>query len=374
MTGRHEQPTITTGIRYPRAASVSYTARQVATAYGAPVGTYDGSGTTIGIIELGGGFTASDLTMAGLSATVTIVDVDGGVSKSDGPDGADGEVALDVEVVAGIAPNAKIRVYFATNTDTGFIDATKQAAAECDVVSISWGGPESQWAKASITAFSKVLATARAAGVPVFVAAGDSGSTDGTSSNVTDYPASDPSVIGCGGTRLTLDSSGKRTAEVAWDDNPTSSATGGGISKVFPGRQVPDIAGNADPATGYKIVVDGEQSVIGGTSAVAPLMAACYALVLQAYGKRFDLLNTILTNPTCVYDVTAGNNGGFKAGPGRDDVTGYGVPAWDKILTLLGSGTQIPAPGGTPTPVPGPSAADSAFAGAAHTWLTAKSL
>jgi kumamolisin len=278
---------------------------------------------------------------------VTVVRVGGAVPKSDGPDGADGEVMLDVEVVAGVAPGAQIRVYFAANTDAAFIAATKQAAAECDVVSISWGGPESQWSTASIATFSAVLAAARAAGVPVFVAAGDNGSTDGTRSNVVDYPSSDPSAIGCGGTRLYLDSDGHRTAEVVWNDGAGTSATGGGVSKVFPGRQVPDIAGNADPQTGYQIVVDGQSSVIGGTSAVAPLYAACYAVLLQAYGHRFDFLNAVLTNPSVCFDVTSGNNGGYKAGPGRDNVSGYGVVDFGKLLTVLTSGRQIPTPGGS---------------------------
>lgn len=352
------QPPITTGIRRPRAAGVSYPPRLVAAAYNAPLDRADGSGVTVGIIELGGGFNDGDLPQA-QATNVTVVGVDGGKSVSDGPDGADGEVMLDVEVVASVAPSAHIRVYFAPNTDAGFIDATAQAARECDVVSISWGGPESQWSSSSMKKFSAVLAAARAGGVPVFVASGDTGSRDGTGANVVDYPAADPSAIGCGGTRLTLNADGSRADETVWNDNSTQSATGGGVSKVFPGRQVPDVAGNADPVTGYQVVVDGESFVIGGTSAVAPLYAACYALALQVYGKRFDLLNVILTNPTVCFDVTVGNNGGYKAGPGRDETTGFGVVDWGKLLAILTSGTQIPAPGGgtpvpTPTPTPDP--------------------
>lgn len=342
-------------IRRPRTSQpASMTAQQVAKAYNLPTG-YDGSGVTVGIIELGGAYTASDLTQAGLNPkNVTVVSVDGGQQQSD-PQGADGEVELDVEVVASVAPGAHIRVYFAANTDQAFADAVKQAAGECHVVSISWGGPDSQWSASSIKTFSANIAAARAAGVPVFVAAGDSGSTDGTRSNVTDYPASDPNAIGCGGTRLTLNSDGSRASETVWNDNPTQSATGGGVSKVFPGRTVPDVAGNADPDSGYEIVVDGQQGVIGGTSAVAPLYAGAYAVLRQAYGKAFDFVNTVATNPTMCYDVTVGSNGGFKAGPGRDDVSGYGVVDFGKMLTVLQSGVQVPAPGGgTPTPTPSP--------------------
>lgn len=334
-------------IRYPRSAQpASFNARAVAKAYGAPVDRYDGSGVTIGVIELGGAYSLADLSAAGFpSLDITPVGVDGGSMQPD-PEGADGEVALDVQVIAAVAPKAKQRVYFAPNTDRGFSDAVKQAAAECDVVSISWGGPENAWSASSIKSFSTVLAAARTKGVPVFAASGDNGSTDGTRSNVVDYPAADPSAIGCGGTRLTVDSAGARSSETVWNDNPTQSATGGGVSKVFPGRSVPDIAGNADPESGYEIVVAGQRQVIGGTSAVAPLHAACYALLKQATGKPVDLLNLCLTNPQAMYDVTVGNNGGYRAGPGRDSVSGLGVPGFDKLLAILTSGVQVPAPGG----------------------------
>ena len=348
-------PTQPPYIRRPRAAAVSYDARAVAEAYGCPVGKYDGSGVTIGIVELGGGYNADDLKAyaqrLGLpEATVTVVGVDGATSTSDGPNGADGEVMLDIEVIAAVAPGAAQRVYFAPNTDAGFLDAIRQATAECTYVSISWGGPESSWNPATLDSYEAVFAAARAKGVTVFVAAGDSGSTDGTGKDVVDFPASSPSVVGCGGTRLTLGPDGTRAAEVVWNDNPTSSATGGGMSTHFPGRQVPDIAGDADPQTGYQVLVDGQSFVIGGTSAVAPLYAAMTAVVRQAYGQPWDFLNTVLTNPSICFDVTEGNNGGYKAGPGRDDVSGYGVVDMGKLLTLLTSGTQIPAPGGNPVP------------------------
>jgi kumamolisin len=345
-------------------ATTSYRALDVARAYGLP-GGYDGTGQTIGIVELGGGYNAADMKAAGLNAdNVTVVPIDGAKSKSDGPNGADGEVMLDVEIAAAVAPGAKLRLYFCANTDQGFLDGIREAVNECDIVSISWGGPESSWDAKTIEAYEQILSAARAKGVAVFVASGDAGSKDGTRTNIVDFPASSPSVIGCGGTRLTL-SGGKRTAEVVWNDDPTQSATGGGVSSHFPGRQVPDIAGNADPRTGYQVVVDGGSYVVGGTSAVAPLQAACLAVVRQAAGitanpssgtptGSFDLLNLLLTNPTLTYDVTVGNNGGFKAGPGRDMTTGYGAPDWGKVLALVTSGTQVPAPGGNPAPAPAP--------------------
>ena len=348
-------PTQPPYIRRPLAAAISYDARQVARAYGCPVDQHDGTGVTIGIIELGGGYNAGDLAayaqrLGVPEANVTVIGVDGATSTSDGPNGADGEVMLDVEVIASVAPGAVQRVYFAPNTDAGFLDAIRQATAECTYVSISWGGPESSWDPAQLDAYEAVFAAAREKGVTVFVAAGDTGSTDGTGKDVVDFPASSPSVVGCGGTRLTLGADGTRAAEVVWNDNPTSSATGGGMSSHFPGRQVPDIAGDADPQTGYQVIVDGQSFVIGGTSAVAPLYAAMTAIARQVYGRPWDFLNTVLTNPSICFDVTEGNNGGYKAGPGRDNVSGYGVVDVSKLITLLQSGTQIPEPGGNPPP------------------------
>jgi len=172
-----------------------------------------------------------------------------------------------------------------------------------------------------------------------------------------DYPASDPNVIGCGGTELVVDGNGERVSEVTWDINDRTSASGGGVSNVFPGRQVPDIAGNASPNTGYAVLVDGINAVIGGTSAVAPLMAGFAALVHEAtQGKKYDFLNTVVTNPQACYDVTQGDNGGYRAGPGRDNVTGFGVVDGARFLAALTGPTPAPVPPvPAPTPTSGPS-------------------
>jgi kumamolisin len=203
--------------------------------------------------------------------------------------------------------------------------------------------------------FEAVIKAARARGVPVFVAAGDSGSKDSSGAgNQTDFPASAPSAIGCGGTRLTLSGS-ERAAETVWDDNPTQSATGGGVSKHFPGRDVPDVAGNADPDTGYEVMVDGGKYVIGGTSAVAPLMLGLHALMWELSSKPFDFLNLVVTNPQAMFDITIGNNGGFRAGPGRDAVSGFGVPDGALLLAALLGPIPAPVPPNPgPSPVPAP--------------------
>ncbi|WP_146149457.1 S53 family peptidase [Kineococcus rhizosphaerae] len=344
-------------IRLPRAASRPFaSARDVARAYAYPIDRADGSGLSVGIVELGGAVGTDDLrtylTERGLAVPdVTSVSVDGAQPASDGADGADGEVMLDVEVIAAVAPGAAQRVYFAPNTDAGFREAVSQAVADgVDVVSISWGGPENHWDAAAVTAFDAVLASARRAGVPVFVAAGDTGSQDsgGDGKDHVDFPASSPNAVGCGGTRLTVDASGARAAEVVWDDNDRSSATGGGTSVFFPGRNVPDVAGNADPVTGYTVRVDGQEAAIGGTSAVAPLYAALYLLTKQLTGRAWDPLTVVPAHPTVCFDVTSGDNGTFRAGPGRDATTGFGVVDGSRLLAVLGEGEPVAAQAADP--------------------------
>lgn len=360
-------------IRYPRTANpVSMTPRQVAAAYHFPLAKATGKGYTGGIIELGGGYNPQQVhayfTSQGLpSPTFVSVPVGGGTNTSDGPNGADGEVALDMIVAGAVGTGATYRVYFAANTDAGFLAALKQATAECNGVSISWGQSENGWSPSAMDQFDTVIGAARGKGVPVFAASGDSGSQDSSGAgNQVDFPASSPSAIGCGGTRLTLTGT-QRDAETVWNDNPTSSATGGGASQHFPGRDVPDIAGNADPNSGYQIMVDGVSMVVGGTSAVAPLMLGLHALLWELVGATFDFGNLIMTNPQACYDVTVGDNGGFRAGPGRDKTTGFGVPDGGLLLAALTSGIPAPVP---PTPTPPPSPKPTAFPVAAvDAWL-----
>lgn len=346
----------------PHASAAALNPRQVAKAYNYPL-EHTGKGYRCGIIELGGAFGQADLDayfkQRGLPVpNVKPVLVDGATMKSDGAHGADGEVLLDIEVAAAVAPHAEFSVYFATNTDQGFYDAIAQAVKDgCNVVSISWGGPETAWDPRAMDAFDSLFAAARKQGVVTFAAAGDRGATDGTGTPVADFPASSPNVIGCGGTRLTLNAQGGRAREVTWDDNDTRSATGGGKSQHFPGRNVPDVAGNADPVTGYNVLVDGQAMSVGGTSAVAPLYAGLTLLLSEALGKPLgeavDVLKTITANPEVCFDVTAGDNGAYRAGPGRDQTTGFGVVDGARLLAVV-QPTPDPAPAPAPVPPPTP--------------------
>lgn len=331
-------------IRRPRAARpASLTPRQVAVAYNFPLTQATGKGFVGGLVELGGGFSLSQVLQYfadnGIpSPSFESIAVGDGSNTPDGPNGADGEVQSDMIVVGSVAPGASYRVYFGGNSDADFQATLRQALHECDGVSLSWGSAEPDWDPSMMDQFESAIKAARIAGVPLFVAAGDSGSDDSTGSTTVDFPASSPSSIGCGGTRLTINPDGSRAAEVVWDDDPTSSATGGGVSAHFPGVDVPDIAGNADPDTGYEVMIDGESTVIGGTSLVAPLMLGLYALLWELNGgKAFDFMKLIETNPTTCFDVTSGNNGAFRAGRGRDETTGFGVPDGGRLLTALKS-------------------------------------
>jgi kumamolisin len=363
----------------PAASGVPLTAPQVASFYQFPAGT-DGTGQTVAIIELGGGYTASDLStyFSGLGLpvpSVTAVGVEGG-SNSPGQS-ADGEVELDIEVIGGVAPGAVQVVYFGTNTDQGFIDAISQAVHATPspiAVSISWGQSEDQWSAQSRTAMDQAFADAAALGVTVTVAAGDNGSSDDPSEQTQvhcDFPASSPNALACGGTKLVGNTSSFAiSSEVVWNELASNEgAGGGGVSDVFPlpsyqanagvptsaaasgsgqsgtGRGVPDVAGNADPVTGYLVVVDGQRETIGGTSAVAPLWAGLIARLAQATGKRFGLLQPLLYAGAApgaaapgFNDVVQGNNGAYKAGPGWDACTGLGSPNGPALLDLL-SGT-----------------------------------
>ena len=353
------------------AASVSYTPLQLAAAYQLPDG--DGAGQTIAIIELGGGFGQDDLDtyFGGLGLTppsVTAVSVDGATNVAgQDPDGADGEVLLDIEVAGAIAPGARQLVYFAPNTDDGFVDAITQAAhadPAPTAMSISWGQSEDQWSAQGRTAMDDALADAALLGVTVTVAAGDNGSTDSSTDGAqhADFPASSPHALGCGGTALHLAADGSVASETVWDDGGQGGATGGGVSDVFPvpdwqaaagvpvragaggaaGRGVPDVAAVADPQTGYQVLVDGTATVIGGTSAVSPLWAGIVCRLAAALGRPLGLLQPAIyagasagTVPPGFRDITSGSNGAYSAEAGWDPCTGLGVPVGTALLEAL---------------------------------------
>ena len=328
----------------------------------------DGRGQTVAVIELGGGYRQEDLTryfeeMGMAVPTVLAVPVDGAQNLPTGSaDGPDAEVMLDIEVVGAVAPGARVVVYFAPNTSRGFLDAVLAAvhddARTPSALSISWGAAEVDWTSQSLRAMDEAFRAAALLGVTVCTASGDDGSSDGVDDGGThvDFPASSPHVLACGGTRL--EGSGTTVRERAWGGSGSLGATGGGVSDVFAlpgwqsavqvprspnrgqwrGRGVPDVAANADPATGYRIRVDGKEGVIGGTSAVAPLMAGLVALINQKIGRALGSINEQIYRPgaaSLFRDITIGTNGAFSAGTGWDPCTGLGSPIGDALAAVL---------------------------------------
>ncbi len=360
----------------------SFEVRNLAKLYDFPIATLTGKGQSIAIIELndidsrthqpvGTGFTAADLTkyFKGIKVklpTVIPVGVAGGANVPGHDENADGEVALDIEVAGAVAPESNIVVYFAPNTDRGFISAIHAAVFDKvhkpSVISISWGGPEDFGSHQYVQALASVLKDASAHNITVFVASGDSGSadTDGGDGQLhVDLPSSVPDAVSTGGLNTLSD-----LTETVWNKGPRGGGGGGGVSNLFPkpafqsgvtvpkspkgvvGRGVPDVSGAADPATGYKVVVGGRKLTIGGTSAVAPLYAGLFALINQsrsAAGKppAGNINPVIYAAPDAFRDIVHGNNdifndgGKYPAGPGWDPASGLGSPIGSKLLSLF---------------------------------------
>lgn len=214
-----------------------------------------------------------------------------------------------------------------------------------------WCGnsPEDSWTAEARTALDTLFLQCAEQGIAVFAAAGDNGSSDGEATgDHVDYPASSPYVVACGGTLLQLNPDGTRLSETAW------ATGGGGVSVKYPiqpyqvgtvpafpiGRRVPDVSGNADPATGYTVMIDGFIQQVGGTSGVAPLMAANHVVMVEKFGaplKNFPA--RFYDHPTAFFDVLEGDNGDYKAGTGFDLCTGLGVIDGAKFIEAL---TPVP--------------------------------
>jgi kumamolisin len=376
------------------AQGTSFPPNQVARLYDFPAGT-TGAGQTVAVIELGGGFTTSDLDayFASLSIpvpSITAASVDGAANNPADTSGASVEVNLDIDVIGAAAPGAAQVVYFAPNNgDQGFVDAISDAAGASPApiaISISWGQSEDSWTAQGRSAMNAAMSDAAALGITVCVAAGDNGSSDGVTDGQVhvDFPASSPYALACGGTKLLADAAaGTISSEVVWNELAAGEgAGGGGISDQFaqpawqsnagvgaraasqpgttatagsaatggssggasggPWRGVPDVAGNADPVTGYQMYSGGKAQVVGGTSAVAPLWAALIARLAQATGTRFGLLQPLLyagVSPGAdvpgLRDITSGNNGAYTAGPGWDACSGLGSPDGTALLNRL---------------------------------------
>ena len=350
----------------------SYTPSEVADIYRFPAGT-DGTGQHLALLNLGGGFDQGDLdsyfASLGLpSPQVNVIGVDGAGRERPGRAEGEGEVTPHIEIAGATAPGATQWVYRAANSDRGFTSAlieAVQAAPTPTAVSISWGQPEEAWTVQARAVVQNALADATALGVTVCAASGNHGSSDGVDDGRphVDFPASSPHALACGGTSLRADpASGVISSETVWNSE-RSGATGGGVSEVFAvpewqsnvgvppsysggtGRGVPDVAGNADPATGYQVYTGGQASVVGGTSAVAPLWAGLICRMAQATGQSLGMVQPrwygraeVGETPPGFRGITSGNNGAYRAGPGWNACTGLGTPQGDELLAGLAGG------------------------------------
>lgn len=354
---RHPKPHVRPSIN----AQTSYTPAAIAGLYHYPQALPVVAPMSIGIVELGGGFSSADIAAAfnawGMPVPVVNNHSIQGVGNSPGGD-ADVEVLLDIQVAAGIytaitGKAATINMYWCPNTDSAFGAGVRQSYVDKNAcTSISWGQDEDGWGAAAIANFDAICKASVDAGTTVMAASGDNLSSDGGQGNNVDYPAASPWVVGCGGTSL-------QSTEVVW--NSDGGGTGGGYSKyaALPawqvgapasggGRLVPDISGLADPETGWKIMVNGGWQIIGGTSAVAPMYAGYFAAIAAGLGKRLGfILPTLYQNPAKCLDVVSGNNGFFRARPGIDECTGIG-----RVIGNTMAGVFIPTSNPPTPPVP----------------------
>lgn len=340
--------------------------------YGFPL-QFTGKGVTAAIIELGGGLDDSDMVAFGYKGKIDRQYVDGATEVLDGADGAQGEVTLDSQVIADVAPDANIVLYFTPNTDDGFVDSISQATKDIlasgkpGVISISWGGPFDQFTEAAQMNLNTAINFAKANGIIVCCASGDNLADDGSDHAVPDCPACLQGSLGVGGTFKTVDT------ETVW--NRDGSGSGGGICTYYPAnpwqvnlsyttvgnpvqplinRGVPDVCAVADPVSGYQCIIAGQGEVIGGSSASAPLWAGLIALILQAKYEKdggkslsnfqeniYSLAQTKETRDVILNDIAPPpdqTNGVYEVTTGWDPATGLGSPNGAGLLALFTGG------------------------------------
>lgn len=331
-----------------------YSPQQIAAAYNWPSVTSAANGTGEKIaIGTAYSYKSSDVTgfwsHYGLpSHTITIVPVDGSTTR------ANVETTIDIERSGAMAPGATILVYEGANAKfTTFTDVYNKIVTDdqAAVMTTSWGAAESSTSTATMQTDDNIFAQGAAEGISLFAAAGDNGSSDGTSNqDEADFPSSDPYVAAAGGTSLTLTTNNAIASETAW------SGTGGAESHYFTEpswqlgtnvpqdgfRQTSDLALDADPNTGYSVLYNGSWSVYGGTSFVAPELAALFAVKVSQNGTRVGQANAAVyaiangsRYSSDFHDITSGSNGAFNAGPFWDHPTGWGSLSANNLLLDL---------------------------------------
>jgi kumamolisin len=348
----------------------TYTPTQVARLYDFP-NDPNGNGQRIALIELGGGYRPADIanyfrSLELQAPTVRSLPVDQANNCPGMAQSADCQVMLDIEMAGAIAPGVSIAVYFAPNTARGLQNALSKAVHDQlnkpSAICIGWGAAECNWSGQSVQNFEQVAHEAAMIGITITAAAGDNGSSCGKMDGKAhvSFPASCPYVLAVGGTRLTS-ADGMIVSESVWnnggaaDGTPGSGSylggvTGGGFSRFFSrlpyqlnhvsnlGRGVPDVVANADPDTGYNILVDGLHQVVGGTSAATALMTGLVIVLNQKLNRKLGFVNPALYSlcrSNAFREIASGTNGAYSASRGWNPVTGMGSPVGTQLLRHL---------------------------------------
>jgi kumamolisin len=344
---------------------------------------YTGKGKTIVFFEFGG-FQQGDLdayaTSSGLTRTTPEL-------ANGSPGDPDSETPMDLEVAHAIAPDARLIVVSATaytklqstlGADLArmFSDADRKYPGAVWSLSIGWGC-ESFYTAADMEPIDEALRAAEQHGTSAFDASGDTGGLECKSGKAFAAPpnesdvgldavASLPSMTSVGGTALSTDNNGGWIAEQAWTSSALSQGTSGGVSTLQPRptwqrganvaaqedrthRLAPDVAADADPATGVRIIVNGEEQQGGGTSQSAPIWAGLTVLMNQYLeangGSALGNINPLLyraaaATPAAFHDVTLGADAIDSAGRGYDLVTGLGTPNVAVLVSALREAQQ----------------------------------
>ena len=338
----------------------------------------------IGLLEFGGGVDTSDVAsyfsqIGSPAPSVQVIAVDGVSTDPSSDPNSTGEVMLDIDVAGALGAGAKLAVYFSTFDEKGLVDCLSKVINDStndpSVVSISWGWDENQkfnnegviWSPAAIDHCNQSFLAAAQLGITVCVSTGDDGSEAQMKDGLAhvNFPATSPYVLAVGGTTLHVRKPAKgasQVTETVWNGGTSDGGTGGGVSDITPcptwqtgkvvpsinpghfaGRAIPDVAADADPATGYLTMSGGKMQVVGGTSASSPLWASLIARINASLGARVGNFNALLYSKFgpggVLRDITSGDNdvegllhGQYPAGKGWDACTGWGVPDGQKLL------------------------------------------
>lgn len=325
-------------------------AQEVAARYELP--DADGSGQTVGVLQLRGAFRPDDFTKCmqdqGVAAKLpTVRRTDNAELTHDVETAKDVESAIDTQIVGALAPAAQIVIYAAPDDERGVLDAIRTALFDDEnrpsILSISFGFPEFLWTPVALAILDELFTVAALLGVSIFCASGDNGAEmdyDGKPHVLA--PASSPFAHACGATDISTGS------DIAWNK------TGGGFSERFgvppwqgvatsvaagyqvsPGRGVPDFAAQVVP--GYAVFFEGTKFAMGGTSTVAPMWAALAARLNQRLGHSLGFFAPLLygSGDSLFRDVTVGGNDRYHSNAGWNPCAGLGVPIGSVIERAL---------------------------------------